>query len=44
MDIVSLGGNCSVAYQLNKLQLRYNSYPFDWCKIDFLFIKLIHTF
>ena len=33
MDIVSLGGNCSVAYQLNKLQLRYSSYPFDWCRI-----------
>lgn len=33
MDFVSLGGNCSVAYQLNKLGLRHNSYPFDWCRI-----------
>ena len=33
MNFVSLGGNCSVAYQLDKLGLRHNSYPFDWCRI-----------
>ena len=33
MNFVSLGGNCSVAYQLDKLGLRHNSYPFY--KIDY---------
>ena len=32
-SFVSLGGNCSVSYQLNKLKLRNKSYPFDWCQI-----------
>lgn len=31
---VSLGGNCSVAYQMKKLNKRYLSYPFDWCNIS----------
>ena len=26
-------GNCSVTYQLNKYNLRNNSFPFDWSKI-----------
>lgn len=32
-SFVSLGGNCSVTYQLNKLKLRNKAFPFDWCKI-----------
>ena len=31
---ISLGGNCSIAYQLKKLGLRDKSYPFDWCKMS----------
>lgn len=31
---ISLGGNCSITYQLNKHKLRYEAYPFDWCKIS----------
>ena len=31
---ISLGGNCSIAYQLNKFDLRTHAYPFDWCKIN----------
>ena len=31
---ISLGTTCAVAYQLNKLGLRYSSYPFDWTKSD----------
>lgn len=30
---VSLGGNCSISYQLNKHGLRNISFPFDWCNI-----------
>jgi len=33
-SIISLGGDCSVCYQLNKLGLRNKSYPFDWCKMS----------
>jgi hypothetical protein len=29
---IPIGNNCSVAYQLRKLNIRYNSYPFDWAK------------
>jgi hypothetical protein len=29
---VSLGSNCSVAYQLKEYGLREKAYPFDWCK------------
>jgi hypothetical protein len=31
--IISLGSNCSVTYQLNKYNLRKQSFPFDWAKI-----------
>ena len=33
-NYISLGGNCSVAYNLNRLNLRNKAYPFDWCKIS----------
>lgn len=32
--IISLGGNCSVAYQLSRYGLRSESYPFDWCNMS----------
>jgi hypothetical protein len=32
-QIISLGSNCSVTYQLNKYNLRVQSFPFDWTKI-----------
>lgn len=28
--VISLGGTCQVAHQLNRLGLRFESYPFDW--------------
>jgi hypothetical protein len=31
---VSLGYNCSVAWNLNKLNIRKDSYPFDWSDIS----------
>jgi hypothetical protein len=31
---ISLGTSCVVAYQLNNLGLRKESYPFDWTKFD----------
>jgi hypothetical protein len=34
MLFISLGGNCSISYQLKKLNLKNSSYPFDWCKIS----------
>ena len=30
---ISLGGNCSITYQLNKYKLRNFLSPFDWSKI-----------
>lgn len=33
-QIISLGSNCSVTYQLNKYNLRQQSFPFDWSKIS----------
>jgi len=30
---ISLGGNCSVTYQLDKYFKRSIAFPFDWCKI-----------
>lgn len=36
---IPLGGNCAVTYQLNKLGLRKESFPFDWCKIKINKIK-----
>tara|TARA_B100002049_G_scaffold237234_1_gene227107 strand:- start:781 stop:1923 length:1143 start_codon:yes stop_codon:yes gene_type:complete len=38
-SFISLGGNCSVTYQLNKYNLRKESYPFDWSKIKINKIK-----
>ena len=32
---ISLGNNCSIAYQLNKLKLRNIAYPFDWSNIKY---------
>jgi hypothetical protein len=32
MTFISLGSNCSVAYQLNKYDYRYEAYPFDFAK------------
>jgi len=29
---ISLGGNCSIAYQINKHNVNYTKSPFDWCK------------
>ncbi len=34
MEIVSLGSNCAVAYQLKQLNLRNHAYPFDWAKVS----------
>lgn len=34
MEIVSLGSNCAVAYQLKKIQIRNQAYPFDWAKVS----------
>ena len=31
---IPIGNNCSIAYQLNNLNLRFNSYPFDWAKCN----------
>ena len=31
---ISLGTSCAVAYQLNNLGLRKESYPFDWAKFN----------
>jgi hypothetical protein len=36
MKYISLGSNCSVAYQLKKRNLKNEYYPFDWCKISIL--------
>lgn len=34
VNYIGLGSNCSLTYQLNKLNLRKFSYPFDWAKIS----------
>lgn len=34
MEYISLGSNCSITYQLIKLGLRKQAYPFDWVKIN----------
>lgn len=34
MEYISLGSNCSVTYQLEKLGLRNRAYPFDWVKVS----------
>lgn len=33
MKFISLGGNCSITYQLYKYNLREEAYPFDWSKL-----------
>lgn len=33
---VSLGSNCSVAYQLQQLNWRQSSFPFDWSRVKLL--------
>lgn len=35
MEYISLGGNCSVAYNLQNNNKRNCSYPFDWIRIPF---------
>lgn len=40
-SFITLGGNCSVTYQLNKYNLRNKSYPFDWSKIKINKLKEI---
>lgn len=32
--MISLGSNCAVANYLKEHNMRQNSYPFDWCKIN----------
>lgn len=34
-EYISLGGFCSIAYQLQKYNLRKIAYPFDWIRCDF---------
>jgi hypothetical protein len=31
---ISIGNNCAGTYHLHNLNLRYNSYPFDWAKMN----------
>lgn len=33
MQYVSLGGNCAVAFQLDKFNKSHKRYPFDWCNM-----------
>lgn len=42
---ISLGCDCSIAYQLTNLGLRTESYPLDWCSSPYLdtIIKLFET-
>jgi hypothetical protein len=40
MLYISLGSNCSVTWWLNKLELRKQAYPFDWCSLT---IKHLNT-
>lgn len=34
MTYISLAGNCSVAFHLNKLGVNKIRYPFDWCSVN----------
>jgi hypothetical protein len=36
MEYISLGGDCSVAYQLQRHGLKNASYPFDWIQSPFI--------
>lgn len=38
---ISLGNTCAITYQLNKLGLRKEAYPFDWCKINLSQLNLV---
>jgi len=41
---VSLGGNCAITYQLNKLGLRKYAYPFDWYEVGILkLVKILQN-
>jgi hypothetical protein len=33
-EYISLGSDCSIAYNLQKLNFRKNAYPFDWIKLN----------
>ncbi len=33
-EYISLGSDCSIAFNLDKHNLRINAYPFDWIKIN----------
>lgn len=41
MDYISLGCSCATAFQIKELNLRNNSFPFDWCKISIKQLNLI---
>ncbi len=41
MIYVSLGSNCSITWWLNKLELRKEAYPFDWCSLTIKHLNLI---
>ena len=41
-NYIPLGFNCSIAYFLKNNNLRFTSYPFDWCQIDIK--KIIECF
>lgn len=44
MKYISLGSNCSVAFQLKKRELKNECYPFDWCKISILqLVKVLNN-
>ncbi len=34
LQYISLGGDCSIAYQLQKYNLRNQAFPFDWIKTN----------
>jgi hypothetical protein len=40
-EFISLGTSCAVAYQLKKLGLKNNKYPFDWSKSNIDKINLV---
>lgn len=33
-EFVPIGNTCAIAYNLKRLNLRNNAYPFDWCKMN----------
>lgn len=36
MEFIPLGSSCSVAYQLQQLNVRQCAYPFDWLRVELL--------